>query len=362
MQVAKNTPTVPTTMLGYALKADPKAFSFIKPGDLIEGKVLQKSARLILVDLGKYGTGAVYYNEIQNAREIVRSMEIGGPAQGKVVDVNNEDGYVEISISEAGRQRSWMEINELKEKDEPFEVTVLAANKGGLTAEVAGLQAFLPASQLFGEHAPKSLDDRMVLSDSLTKLVGQKLMVKIMDANPRMNKLIISEREANEVSMRDLVKDYKIGQVVDGIISSVADFGAFMKFADNPQVEGLIHVSELDWRMIENPKEVVRVDDTVKVKIIDIKDGKVSLSLKALKEDPWANFSYKEGQSVMGSVYNMNPFGAVINVGEVQAQLHVTDFGGVEEMKKALQGSKEHDFVIESIKPEERRMVLKLKK
>lgn len=361
MQAAKNN-SVPTTILGYALKAEPKAFAFIKPGDLVEGKVLRKSARLILIDLGKYGTGAVYYHEIQNAREVVRGMEIGGPAQGKVVDVNNEDGYVELSISEAGRQRAWMEIGELKEKDEPFEVTVLSANKGGLTAEVAGLAAFLPASQLFGEHAPKSLDDRAVLADSLTKLVGQKLMVKIMDANPRMNKLIISEREANEISMRDLVKNYKISQVVDGIVSSVADFGAFVRFADNPQVEGLIHVSELDWKMVENPKEVVRVDDTIKAKIIDIKDGKISLSLKALKEDPWANLPYKEGQAVSGSVYSLNPFGAVINVGDVQGQLHVTDFGGVEEMKKALQGSKEHSFVVESLKPEERRMVLKLKK
>lgn len=149
------------------------------------------------------------------------------------------------------------------------------------------------------------------------------------------------------------------------MVSGVADFGVFVKFVDNPAVEGLIHVSELDYRIVENPKDVVKVDDVVKAKIVDIKEGKISLSLKALKPDPWmvvAN-KYGENQEVKGKVYMFNPFGAIVNLDETyQGYVHVTEFGGAEEMRKHLTIGKEYSFVVDAVKPQERKITLKLKK
>jgi small subunit ribosomal protein S1 len=354
------------TILAQLLKNEPSVISLLKPGDLVSGTVLEESANRLLVDLGRHGTGAVYRGELLNAREVVRGLKSGDPIHAKVVTVDNEDGYTELSITEASKQKAWAEVAELKEKDEPFPVTISGCNKGGLTASLAGLVAFLPVSQLIAEHYPKiEGDDKTQIGKALQKLVGTELSVKLLEANPRTGKLIISEREATEVSVRELVKAYTVGQVVDGIISGVADFGAFMKFTDNPAIEGLIHVSELEWRIVENPKEVVKVDAPVRAKITDIKDGKVSLSLKALKEDPWLSLGerYKEGQEVSGTVYSFNPFGALVNLdADIQGQIHVTAFGGVEEMKKELVLGKQYEFTVESVRSEERRITLKLKK
>ncbi|MDO8557161.1 MAG: S1 RNA-binding domain-containing protein [Candidatus Jorgensenbacteria bacterium] len=352
-------------ILPLAIKSDPRLFAFLKAGDLISGALIKKGANIAFIDLGKYGTGVVYHDEMLNARELLRNLNPGDTVQAKIVDTDNEQGFVELSLSEAGRQKAWGEITELREKDEPIAIKIMSANKGGLISEIRGIPAFLPVSQLSNDHYPKAtFEEKEKILEELQKLVGEEIKVKIIDANSRSNKLVVSEREASEVSSREFVKNYSVGQIVEGIISGVADFGAFMKFTDNPAVEGLIHVSELDWRTVDNPKEIVKIDDVVRVKIIEIKDGKISLSLKALKSDPWQTVGelFREGQEVKGTIYATNPFGAIINLGgSFQGQLHVTEFGSIEEMKKRLSGDKEHVFIIESIKPEERRIALKLK-
>ena len=233
-------------------------------------------------------------------------------------------------------------------------------------ANIRGLSAFLPVSHLAPEHYPRVGDeDKTKIAEALQELVGKELSVRIINVNPRANKLIISEKEASQISASELSKNYEVGQEVKVIISGAADFGVFVKFVDNPAVEGLIHISELDHRMINNPKEVVQVDDVVKVKIIEIKDGKISLSLKALQPDPWekATERYTIGQEVKGTVYNFNPFGALVDFEDgIQGQLHVSEFGSVEEMKKQLELNQSYPFIIEDIKIEEKRIILKLKK
>lgn len=353
-------------ILNQFMKSEPALFSALKLGDLTEGVVLEKKAGMLLVDLGKFGTGAVYRSEIQNAKELVKGLKIGDPIHGKVVNIDNEEGLVELSLMEAGRQKVWAEVAELKEKEEIIDVKPTAFNRGGLIVQVNGLQAFLPVSQLSTEHYPKvSLEDKTQIAVELQKLVGQEFKVKIIDVNPRNNKFIISEKAAQEESVKELSKNYVVGQIVEGIVSGVADFGAFLKFTDNPAVEGLIHVSELDWRLVENPKEIVNVDDVLRAKIIEIKDGKISLSLKSLKPDPWASVGekYESGAEVLGRVYSFNPFGAVVNLdNQIQGQLHVSEFGGVLEMKQKIALGKEYPLIIESVDPKERRIVLKLKK
>jgi small subunit ribosomal protein S1 len=189
--------------------------------------------------------------------------------------------------------------------------------------------------------------------------------VKIIDINPRSNKIIVSEREVLATNVKELLSKYTVGEVVDGLVSGIADFGVFVRFVDNPEIEGMIHISELDHRIVDNPKEIVKVDDQIKVKIVDIKDGRVYLSLKALAPDPWEKIGekYKAGAEVSGLVYKFNPFGAVVNLeGGLQGVIHVSEFGGQEEMKAALQLGQTYKFLIDSVKPDEKRITLKAKK
>lgn len=352
--------------LSSLLKTNPNVVTTLRVSDLIEATLIEKAGKKAYFDLGKFGTGIVYGVEFANASELLKNLKPDGKISAKIVDLENDEGYIELSLSEAGRQKSWLAIQEFQEKNEVLTVKINGANTGGLTAQVGEIKAFLPVSQLTSEHYPRVSDaDRAKILEELKKLVGQELKVKIIDANPRGNKLIISEKEVIEGDIQALLAKYKVADIIDGIISGVADFGAFIRFADNPKIEGLIHISELDHKLIEHPKEVVKVDDAVRAKIIEIKDGRVTLSLKALKPDPWEKIEeqYKAGQEITGNVARFNPFGAFINLNaNIQGLIHVSEFGGLEEMKKQLEAGKEYKFKIEVIKPIEKRIILKLKK
>jgi len=354
----------PNNNLVELIKAEPALFSLPRFGDIVQGVMLERKPKMLVFDLGKYGTGAVYWHELQNAKEIIKKLKPGDIVHAKVVDVDNEDGLIELSLTEASKQKSWVEAQELFEKEEIITVKPKSFNRGGLVAELSGLPAFLPVSQLSNTHYPKvSGDEKSQITETLQELVGKEIKVKIIDVNPRTNKLIVSEKAAYEENAKELAKAYEVGQIIEGIVSGVADFGAFIKFTDNPAVEGLLHVSELDWRIVDNPKEIINVDDVVRAKIVEIKDGKIFLSLKALKPDPWSLAKYKEGEEVLGRIYNFNQFGAIINFDDgIQGQLHVSEFGGIEEMKQALTLGNEYGFLIESVSLEEKRIVLKVKK
>lgn len=346
-------------------KISPDLFSLLKEGDLISVKLLRRTPKAVYFDLGKFGTGVVYGTELYNAKEVLKNLKEGGEVSAKIIDLENEDGYAELSLAEVGKQKSWQFLKELRERGDEVRVKIIGANSGGLIAELEGIKTFLPVSQLSNEHYPRVDDgNRTKILEELKKFVDQELVVKILDVNPRTDKLIISEREITDQSVKEALNVYKPGDVIDGIISGVADFGAFMRFADNPKIEGLIHISELDHRLIGNPKEIVKVDDAVKAKIVDIKDGRVTLSLKALKEDPWqkAEEKYKAGQEIKGTVLKFNPFGAFIGLdADLQGLIHVSLFGSVEEMEKQLIIGKSYSFVIDSIKSQEKRIILKLK-
>lgn len=352
--------------LAKLLKNQSALFSLRKEGDLVEGTLIEKTPRAAYFDLGPSGTGIVYGSELGNAQAILKDLEVGAKVAGKIVDAENDEGYIEISLSEAGKQKAWSGVKDLLDKGEIVTVKITNANSGGLMATVADLPAFLPVSQLTTEHYPRVSDgDREKILESLKKLVGAELKVKVIDANPRTNKLIISEKEIMSESIKEYLAKYKVGDVVQGIISGVADFGAFIKFADNPQIEGLIHISELDHRLIENPKEVVKINDLVQAKITEIKDGRVSLSLKALKPNPWDKVAekYKAGDEVKGAVSRFNPFGAFIALdADIQGLIHVSEFGSVETMKEKISLGSQYTFKIDTVKPEEKRIILKLKK
>jgi small subunit ribosomal protein S1 len=355
------------SVVAQALKTELSTADWPKEGNVIEVTLLKKLPRKAYFDMGRFGTGIVFGAEISNAREALRNMKPGDSLQAKIVALDGEEGHIELSLSEAGKQKLWQLAKELTESGEVIKAKIVGANAGGLMTIVAEeLKAFLPVSQLSLEHYPKVPDgDRIKIAEELKKFVGQELNVKIIDVNARTNKVIVSEREVLSANVKELLSAYTIGQVVDVMVSGAADFGVFVRFTDNPQIEGMIHISELDYKLIDNPKELVKVNDPLKAKIIDIKEGRVFLSLKALKEDPWlkAADSFKPGATVEGKVYKFNPFGAVVALdGDLQGMVHISEFGGQDEMKKALAVGQSYPFVVEAVKQDEKRITLKTKK
>ncbi len=354
-----------SALMAQILKNEP-AQSRLREGEVVEAVLLSKGSREAYFDLGKFGTGIVYGAEFLNARETLKDLEPGTQLAAKVLDLDGERGYTELSVAEAGKQKLWAEVQELQEAGEVVKIKITAANAGGLIGNMKDLRAFLPISQLSNDHYSQvSSEDRMKTAEELKKFIGEELGVKILTVNPRNNKLIVSERETVGTNMKELLTQYQVGQTVDGIVSGLADFGIFIRFADNPQIEGLVHISEIDHRIIDNPKEIVKLNDTIKVKIIDIREGRVFLSLKALKADPWEKVSelYADGQEVGGKIYKFNPFGATVDLNDgLQGMIHISEFGGLDEMKAAIPVGSEHKFVIESVKPDEKRITLKLKK
>ncbi|PIT92700.1 MAG: 30S ribosomal protein S1 [Candidatus Harrisonbacteria bacterium CG10_big_fil_rev_8_21_14_0_10_42_17] len=352
--------------IAQLLKSENGFSPIARTGELAEGTLIEKAPKAAYFDLGALGTGVVYGAEYINASQVIKGLQLGAHISAKIIEPENDDGYVELSLSEAGRQRAWQEVKDLKEAGEVITVTINNSNAGGLLADIHDIKAFLPVSQLTSDHYPRVDDgDREKIADELKKFVGQEMQVKIIDFKPHASKLIISERETNEENAKELLEGYEVGQVIDGIVSGVADFGAFLKFADNPNIEGLVHISELDHKLIENPKEIVSINDAVKAKIIEIKDGRVSLSLKALKDDPWKEVAekYKEGQVIKGTISRFNPFGAFVALdSDIQGLIHVSEFGSVDEMKQQLEVGSEYDFNIELMKPDEKRIILKLNK
>ena len=334
--------------------------AFVKIGELVEGTVLEKKGTRVYVDLGPRGMGIIYGREYYAAQDIIRKADEGDPIAGKVVEIDNDEGYIELSLKEAGEEKRWIDVKESMEKKELLELPVVEANKGGLLLEYKGIRGFLPASQLSMKHYPRvEGGDKDKIFLELKKFIGTPLKVKILDASPKEQKLIFSEKDSESEETRALLLHYKIGDVVEGEVTGVVDFGAFMKFGED--LEGLIHISEIDWGLVENPRDYLKPGDKLTAKIIDIQGEKVSLSLKQLKEDPWKKIAeeHKKGDVLNGRVTKFNPFGAFVEIGSnIQGLVHISEFGNEENMHRTLESGKEYPFKILLIDPVEHKMSL----
>lgn len=346
-------------------------------GEIVEGKVIAKDKGKLFLDLGPIGTGIIYGKEFSDAKEEIRYLKIGDSLFAKIVDLDNEDGYIELSISQAGKQLAIEKLKQKKDNEEKIIVKIRGANKGGLVTEVMGIPAFLPVSQLSSEHYPRVENGEAIeILRKLQKFVGKEFEVKILDFSQNGKQIILSEKIKELEKIKEALKNYKPGDIVEGEITGITDFGAFMRFPlpkanqdeakeENYLLEGLIHISELDWKIIENPAEVVKVGERVKAKIIDISGEKVFLSLKALKKDPWQEIEkkYKKEDIISGKVTKFNPFGAFVQVKpDIQGLCHISQFTNREEMENKLKIGKTYNFQILEIKPQEHHLSLKLVK
>jgi len=339
-------------------------------GEIVEGKVIAISRSSVFVDLGRIGTGLIYGKEFYEAKTDLKNLKIGDKIFAKIINCDNEAGYIELSLKEASREISWKILEQKQEEGEVLAVKILKANKGGLLTEISNIPAFLPVSQLSFQNYPRVEEgDKSKILNALQQLIGKTLKVKIITAVPSEEMLIISERAALLSEMKEALKNYKIGDVVEGEVTGIVDFGIFLRFPSskkpNEQIEGLIHISELDWQLVESPSKIVKVGEKLKAKIIEISNDKISLSLKALKKDPWENIEkkYKKSDEVLGEVVKFNPFGAFVKISsKIFGLCHVSEFGVRSKMEKTLEIGKKYNFKILEIEPKEHKMLLKLLK
>ncbi|OGF83067.1 hypothetical protein A3B18_02425 [Candidatus Giovannonibacteria bacterium RIFCSPLOWO2_01_FULL_46_13] len=331
-----------------------------KPDDLIEARYLERSAARAFFDLGPIGTGMVYGREYMVARDIIKGLKPGDKVMAKVLESENEEGCVELSLREAGRDLVWLEAEDLMRKKEAVELEVLEANKGGLVLEWKKVKGFLPASQLKTSHYPRvEGGDKDRIFQELKKLEGQKLMVTIITMDPKEDKIIFSEKGAESSDLKELASKYEVGQIIEGEITGVVDFGIFVKLEDG--LEGLSHLSELDWSLVQNPHEHFKIGDKIRAKIIGIEAGRVSLSVKALKPDPWvaAGTKYNKGDIIQGRVLRFNKYGALVAIEDgVSGLSHISEFGTADRMREKLEIGKTYPFQITLFEPKERRMTL----
>lgn len=353
----------------------------IKEEDIVDGTVVAITPTAVYVDLGPIGTGIIYGSEYINTRDLIKKINIGDAITSKIILRENKDGYVDLSLREAKHALIWSEAEALLKEKKIISIVVKEANKGGLIMEWNGINGFLPSSQLKGDNYPKVTDGSkdQILSE-LKKLIGKRIPVSIIAAIPKEGKLIFSESTENtggEESKRTkkdddkkdakaitkIVSKYNIGDQLEGVVTGVVDFGIFVKI-DN-EIEGLIHKSEIDWGLVENTKDYAKVGDTIKVEVIEIKDDKISLSMKKLKDNPWmaAAKKYKKGDSVDGVIIRFNKHGALVSIEEgVAGLLHISDFESEEKMKQELSLGKIYKFEISLFDGGEEKMTLKLMK
>ena len=327
-------------------------------GDLVDCNVLQASSNRVLCDINGLTQGFVPEKEFSFD---TKNLAPGEKITATVMSMENKDGFVVLSLRRADRNRLWELLADKREKGTVVEVKVVAANRGGLMVEAGGIQGFLPVSQLSVEHYPRvEGGDPGQILQRLRKLVGEEMKVKIIAADKNEEKLIFSEKSAVSEMLGALGIQFEVGQVVDGVITGIAPFGLFINFNS---IEGLIHISEVSWEHVDDLGSLYKVGQKVKAKIVKIEDGKISLSVKRLQADPWLGEmkKLKVGEKVEGEVSKVTAYGAFIKLpGGLDGLVHASQTGGDVEKIKALQGGEKHKFEIIELKPEARRIGLRL--
>jgi small subunit ribosomal protein S1 len=329
-------------------------------GDLVEGPVMAIDKSSVYVNLAPFGTGIIYGREFIVARDIIKKINIGDVIAAKIVDNSHKEGYYELSLKEARQALIWSEAEVAIKERKTLELLVKEANKGGLLIEWQGILGFLPASQLKADHYPHVSDgDKDRILDELKKLVGTRLNVSIITADPKEGKLIFTEKNSENKEKEKIVSKYELGNEVSGTVTGVVDFGVFVKLEEG--LEGLVHISEIDWGLVDDPRNFVKVGQKIKAKIIEIKDGKISLSIKQLRPNPWleASKKYKKDMTVSGVIIKFNKHGALASIEEgVAGLVHLSEFGSEEKLKKTLELGKTYNFKIAIFDPKEQKMAL----
>jgi len=332
----------------------------LEAGDVIEGTISDLRKHELWIDLGARGVGVVMRREIGHGQQ----LEAGQKVTVSVIDPELDEGYALLSMRRAIKDRGWDELKRIFDEQEVVEISPYDANRGGLLVELEGIRGFLPVSQLAAGHYPRvSGADKDEILQRLNSLVGKTLRVRILDVSRKDNKLIFSEKEAVKDDMQARFAELKVGDVVKGIVTGVIDFGAFVNVDG---IEGLIHISEISWERVEDPRNYVKVGDNVEAKIIAIDKERLSLSLKQMTEDPWLKEikAFNKGDVVEGKITRITPFGAFVQLSPgVEALVHVSEIGSDEtaDPQQVFKLNEKKRFKVLDIDSDARKIALSLK-
>ncbi len=340
------------------------AINVPKVGDVVKGKVLSADRGEVRIDIEGVTTGVVRGRELFVESREYANLKADDEVEATVIDLENENGEMELSFRIAGFARAWDNMRKWMKESLTIKAKVLSANKGGVMMQVGAIAGFMPVSQLSPDHYPRVTGgDKNRILDKLRELSGKEFEVKVIDVDEKDEKLIVSERAVWEDSQKAVLEAYKIGDIVDGEISALTSFGAFMKFGDG--LEGLVHISEIAWQRIDHPKDVLKVGDQVKAQIIQLDHSKIYLSLKRLVDDPWKQVKekYKMGEKVKGKVLKIEPFGLMVALdADIHGLAHISELSDdpISNIHDKFKLGQELEFEVVSLEPAEHRLGLKV--
>lgn len=363
------------------LEKDKKLINIPNPGDIITGEVLSISKNEVRLDINGMTTGIVRAREMYNELDEYRNLKEGDTIEATILELDNENGEMELSFRVAGQQKTWEKIHNAAKNRNVVKGKVKEANKGGLILNIFSVETFLPVSQLSPEHYPKVHGgDKTKILEKLRKLIGEEISVKVMNLPQKDEAIIVSEKEALADMQNEIISNFKENDIVEGAISATTDFGAFLKIDSKINeegktekvnaAEGLIHISEVAWQKIDNIRNYLKEGDRVKAQIINIHGAKIFLSMKKLLVNPWLEIKdkYAIGQVVTGKILKLNPFGAFIGMDkDIQGLAHISELSGKKDLKtikdieNILKVGEEREFVIVSLDLENHRIGLRLK-
>ncbi len=335
--------------------------------DLVKGRVISIGRGEVRVDINGIIIGVVRGEELFSESKEFSNIKIGDEVEATVVEDENENGEMELSFRVAGHRLVWERMAKYVKEGTVIKAKIIQANKGGLMLQADALTGFMPVSQLNPDNYPRVQGgDKNRILEHLKKFVGTTIKVKVLDANVDDEKLIFSEKEVWEEEQKNILDSYKVGDKIEGEVSALTPFGAFVKFGEG--LEGLVHISEIVWQRIDHPKDILKAGDKVKAQIIDLNKSKIYLSLKRLVDDPWKSVKekYTIGQVVKGEVHKVESFGLMVKLdNEIHGLAHISDLSekrvaDPKELLVKFEIGKPYNFEIISIEPAEHRLGLRL--
>jgi small subunit ribosomal protein S1 len=338
-------------------------------GEIRTGVIASISPTQILVSIGAKSEGVVSGRELEQlTAEEREALAVGQEVHVYVINPEDANGNVVLSLKRAQEQISWDNVEKLLSGDEVVESKIIGFNKGGLIAGVEGLRGFVPSSQISAMRRSQSTGDTP--EQRWQKMIGQPITVRVIEVDRERRRLILSERAASTESRQSIkervIEELEEGKVYTGRVTSLANFGAFINING---ADGLVHLSELSWEHIDHPREVLEVGQEVKVKVINVDREKkrIGLSVRALQEDPWRARveKYSVGQLVEGVITRLTKFGAFARLeGDIEGLIHISEIAEhrIEHPKEVLKEGEVKSLRVIRIDPDQHRIGLSLRK
>lgn len=351
------------------LPADAFNFPLLRAGDIVDGHIVSISPSEILVDIGYKSDAIVDPHELDRLEPaFLADLSVGDPVVTYVVQSEDRDGNVVVSLQRAQQEQDWRQADELLKSQDVFEGVVTGYNRGGVIVRMGRVRGFAPASQLSGKWQAQQ-DNAGDPEERWARLVGQKMWFKVVELDRERNRLILSERAAAKdwrQGQKDrLLSELKKGDILTGIVTSLAAFGAFV---DLGGADGLIHLSEISWNRVEHPAEVLRMGQEVEVFVLGVDEEKkrIALSLRRLAPEPWSVIerSYALGQLVNARITKLTNFGAFAKIDDtIEGLIHISELADyrINHPKEVVHEGDDVQVRIIRIDPDRRRMGLSLR-